>query len=414
MDLLKKDAVKALDELVGAWNQKPTLFESKQEVRKQTNQAFTMFVNMVKPMMVPELADKFVANPVDFLVTGDQADIMETWSLVRDDCRKQMVDMRNFFEKKFAESVRSLEKNEVIQELQQQQDGLETRMEHEATRVDKVEKMAKAAQKTAHNIIDELDREERKVVEVAKPGANTLSLVLTDLITTIVTGAEGQIGRIRTLVMYLAGTAQQHALEAGVSEEEWAGSVADVLTRFRHSQEKRLKRGEIWSIVKRLAMPKQVENLYDQLKKLVEESEYESRNYETFKFQTWGRCARHRSTNQEEKESVRKKKGGKASEGMELGPVEASQLIRKRKKARLVDSVSTQNFEQDKALKKTSKALKVKLGKSSKWGNMAAEMDLMCGAIVRKNKRSHISDSESGSEAERQRSASSEEESDDE
>ena len=312
MNLLKTDTITAINGLVDEWNTKMVTFESKEEVRQNTNRVFTMFVNLVKPMMTAELAEQFTANPLTFLATGDQAVAAEAWTMVRDDCNKQMVEMKAFFDKKFDDSMKALDKHHTIAAIQAKQRSMDDKLLETSEKLDEVASTALATQDVTQKIVEELDQEaQRRESTPSKAGPGMLNQVLTDLVTTIATGAEGQIGRIRVLVMYLASTTTKHAEEAGMSVSTWSECVGDALTQFRHSQEKRLRRDEIMGIARRLSLPNEINALYDNLKAIVGDSEYESRNYDAFKFQTWARCTRHRSTNQEEKESVKRKKASK-------------------------------------------------------------------------------------------------------
>ena len=162
MDLLKQDTVTAINDLVDDWHKKMTLFDSKEEVRQNTGAAFTMFVNLVKPMMTPELSEQFMANPLMFLATGDQVAATETWSMVREDCNKQMVEMKNFFDKKFDDSIKNLAKSAVVKELKQQQSDLSDKMAEGMQRVNSLEKVAISARDATRHIVNELEQEEQE------------------------------------------------------------------------------------------------------------------------------------------------------------------------------------------------------------------------------------------------------------
>ena len=310
--MLQADMVTTIGSLVSDWDGKP--LKSKAEVRGHTSRAFTMLVNLVKPMLAPELVEQFTANPMAFLATGDQATAVETWAIVREDCNKQMVEMQALFDKKFEDSIKALSKQQVITDIKGHQSEMDDQLAEANDRLEEVSKIAKSALRATQQIVDGLEQEEQQRSDKPASTVNSLHQILADLVTTIATGAEGQIGRIRVLVMYLASTAAQHAKEAGMSESTWSECVSETLTHFRHSQEKRLKRDEIMGIARRLSLPPAIDALYERLKKVISESEYEARNFESFKFQTWARCTRHRSTNQEEKESVKKKKASKKAE----------------------------------------------------------------------------------------------------
>ena len=407
MEVLAKDLKKSVDDLVFTWNIKATLFQTKAEARENATAMFTSMVNMVKTMLVPELKDQFVANPLSFLATGDQVAAIDAWSHVKGECDKKMVEFKDLFEKKFDTMAKQLRKQQVIKDLTQQQDQL-------IESVAKLDKMVTGLDKTSAktgsviaSILTQLHEDQLKNKEGTKAGSNTFDLVIKDLVTTVVSGSEWDISRIRAMILYLAATTSKHAEDAKMSTSSWTEVVLGALNQLRISADKRLTRAEVWSIVKTLDESPEVENLFTKMRRVIDDCDHEARNFDGFKFQTWARCSRHRSTNQEEKSSVLEKKKLKKAKRkapeddipeMETIPREKKQ--KKRAKASIENNIAPANFEGSGRKKKAANKNRP-AGQSDKWLQMMNDLDQMARGGAPSQSASQKEDSESESETEK-------------
>ena len=409
MAVLSQDLKTSVDDLSLVWNAKTTLFQTKEEFRKDAGAVFTCLVNWMKPMLVPELQDQFAANPLSFMATGDQAAAIDAWTHVKDECDKKMSEFKDFFDKKFENTVKQLEKQQVIVEVKQQQEQLKNSVDKLEKDLRSVETTAGSVKGVVSNLINTLEEDQAKEKDHGKDNTTKFEMVMLDLVSTVVSGSEWDISRIRALVNYLASTIPVHAADARMSQSTWGEVVAGVLTNFRISADKRLTRQEVWVIVKALDESKEVESLFAKMKSVIEESEHEGRTYDQFKFQTWARCSKHRSTNAEEKQSVQAKKA-KAKKPKrksdDLPPMEDLREKKKRRTESLRKSVDPDNFEKEKHKKraKSSGVSERRLQEQkNKWQLMHAELDRASGTSKRRESSSEESEDES------QQHASSEE-----
>ena len=374
----KQAAFKAVSDMVDQRMGAARLIETKEEACRWVGKAVLAVTKLAEPLLTPLLAKQLAADPFGFLAGKDEQSekpdsALEAWSLVKKDCDTKLVEMQAFFDKKFADAMDKLAEHQEFVKVRQRQEMLEAKVDGNEGRILKVEKAAESACSGIRDVVVGLNAEEKARSKVAG-GQGRLDQVLTDLITTIATGAEAQIGQIRVLVMYLAGTVKEHAEEAGMSRSTWSECVMDTLTQFRHSQEKRLTRNEIFGIVKRLALANKHEQLYEKLKKVVNESDYEASNFEAFKFQTWARCAKHRATNKEEKMSVKRKKAIRVDKEDSLER-EMAPAPKKKKQSKNREHGGNEGARESKKAEKPSSSGR------TKWEKLADKMDSAYNSI---------------------------------
>ena len=385
--MLAKEMKTSIDDLVTNWTKKTTVFQSKNEVREATGALFTSLVNMVKPMMVQELQGKFVENPLSFLATGDQVAAIDAWAHVKQECDKQMADFKNFFDKKFETTMKQLEKQPAVVELVKQQDRLQdavVKLDRNQTLLDKTTSKTSGV---VSNILAQLAADQEKQNDQVQADATKFELVINDLVATVVAGSEWDISRIRALLTYLASTTSVHAADAKMSVSTWTEVVAAAMTNFRISADKRLTRTEVWNIIKTLNESKECEKLFKKMRAVVDESDHEARNYDSFKFQTWAKCSRHRSTAMEERQSVQEKKALKAKKKRKLVDEELPEMEslrdKKKSKSELVrKSVDPAQFEKEKHRKRGGKPVSERrlAETQNKWLQMQNDLDKASGS----------------------------------